>query len=74
MSEIFLSRAEVERLSGKRRFSAQRRALDALKIPYTRAATGEPLVRADALDAKPKAGQRQGHRWDRIGSVRQLRP
>ena len=73
MPELFLGPQEVHRLTGKRRFSAQRRALDALKIPYTQAATGEPLVKAESLDAKPKAGQRRGHRWDRIGSVRNLR-
>jgi len=71
---LFLAASEVVRLTGRRQFAAQRRALDRLKIPYTQAATGEPLVLADALDAKPKAAKHRGHRWDRIGSVRQLRP
>jgi hypothetical protein len=71
---IFLSPAELKRLTGKVRYSAQRRALARLKIPYTQAATGEPLVRTDALDAAGKPAQRRGHRWDQIGSVRNLRP
>jgi Domain of unknown function (DUF4224) len=70
---VFLTPEDLERLTGKRRFSAQRRVLDALGIRYVRAATGEPLVRADALDAKA-AGKPTGHRWDMIGSVRNLRP
>lgn len=41
---MFLSAAELERLTGKKRFSAQRRVLDSLGVPYTTAATGEPLV------------------------------
>ena len=49
---IFLPRAEVERLTGRVRFAAMRKALDGLGIRYVRAATGEPLVRADALDER----------------------
>ena len=70
-----LTRPELERLTGRVRYSAQRRALKRLRIPYTEAATGEPLVRADALDGKAKPAQRpSGHRWERIGSIRNLRP
>jgi hypothetical protein len=69
---MFLTPGDLERLTGRRRFSAQRRALNALGVPYLIAATGEPLVRADAIDATP-AGKPTGHRWDMIGSVRNLR-
>lgn len=64
----FLAPADLARLTGRRRYAAQRRALDQLGIPYVRAATGEPLVRADDLDGgKPKARNR-GPRWERIGA------
>lgn len=71
---MFLSAADVQRLTGKIRFSAQQRALERLGIPFTIAATGEPMVRETALDAKPGQKQSRGHRWDRIGSIRNLRP
>ena len=75
---LFLEPAEVYRMTGKRRYSAQRRALDSLGVRYIVAKSGEPLVRASDLDSdldeagKPK--QSRGHRWDRIGNVRQMRP
>lgn len=63
----FLPAADVVRLTGGReRFSAQRRALDRMGIRYTVAANGEPLVRVDALDGKPRAAQRSGPRWELI--------
>jgi hypothetical protein len=64
---MFLTPADLLRLTGKRRFTAQCRALDALGIAYRTAATGEPLVRAESLDATPKAARNGGPRWDRIG-------
>lgn len=60
---MFLTPDDVARLTGRKRFSAQRRALDALGIRYTRAATGEPLVRADALEGGRK---RREPRFDRM--------
>lgn len=68
----WLTAAEVERLTGRKRWTAQRRQLKALGIKHIIAATGEPLVRASDLDADGKPAQR-GHRWDMIGSVRQIR-
>ena len=66
---MFLTPDELERLTGgRKRFSAQRRALDRMGIRYVTAANGEPLVRADALDAKPRAAQRSGPRWELIGA------
>ena len=69
----FLTRAEVERITLKRRYAAQCRVLDAKGIRYIRAGIngkGEPLVRRDDLEAKAK---QRGPRWDRIGGIRQLR-
>lgn len=65
---MFLTADELRRLTGKKRFTAQCRALDGLGIRYTKAATGEPLVRQDALDGKPEKGRNSGPRWDRIGA------
>lgn len=63
---MFLTVADLQRITGVSRYSAQRRALDRLGIRYLRAATGEPLVRPEWLDGPGKQAQR-GHRWDRIG-------
>ena len=65
---MFLTSADVIRLTGKQRFSAQRRALDALGITYTVALTGEPLVREGDLDAAPEKRRNRGPRWDLIGA------
>ena len=73
----FLSAAELARLTGKKRRPAQLRALAALGYRkgyhFIVAATGEPLVLRNKLDADGQPAQRRGHRWDRIGSIRQLR-
>lgn len=63
---MFLTPAEVQRLTGRKRFAAQRRALDRLRITYTVAATGEPLVRPAALDGTAGRAQSRGPRWDRL--------
>lgn len=65
---MFLTPDELERLTGRRRFSAQRRALDVLRIPYVRAATGEPLVRQDALDGRAGSARNRGPRWERLNA------
>jgi hypothetical protein len=71
---LFLTAADVARLTGKKRHKAQIRALTAKGYRYIVAATGEPLVRLDSLDDEQKPAHRQrGHRWDRIGSVKTLR-
>lgn len=63
---MFLTAAEVQRLTGKVRFSAQRRVLDGLGIRYVLAATGEPMVRSADLD-DPGTKERNGEpHWDRI--------
>lgn len=76
----WLTAEELHRLTGKTRPSAQRRELDRRRIKYVPASSGEPLVRLDeafdgsAVQAQsPRSGRPAGHRWDRIGGVRQLR-
>ncbi len=66
---MFLSADELARLTGKKRFTAQCRALDRLRIRYRKAATGEPLVRADALDAMPKRARNHEPPWERWNVV-----
>lgn len=66
---MFLTPDELERLTGgRKRFSAQRRALDRMGIRYITAANGEPLVKTADLDAKPRPAQRTGPRWHLIAT------
>lgn len=60
----FLARSDVERITKRVRYSAQRRQLDAMGIKYRQAADGEPLVPLDALDAKAKPARNSGPRWN----------
>lgn len=62
---MFLTAAEVARITGRVRFAAQRRALDGLGIRYLTAATGEPLVRASDI-GRESVGSRRAPRWDRM--------
>lgn len=71
---MYATLADVRRRTGKMRFRAMARALDSLRIRYVLAPDGEPLVHQDDLDGKPRQAKTVGHRWDRIGSVRNLRP
>ena len=66
---MFLTPAELARLTGRTRYSAQRRALDRLGIRYLLAATGEPLVRQADLDGSGKAARNSGPRWDRLNAA-----
>jgi uncharacterized protein DUF4224 len=61
---VFLTRDDVIRLTGKQRFAAQRRVLDALGIRYRQAATGEPLVRESDLDGTPAKARNRRPNWD----------
>jgi len=78
MTDRLLTAEEIKRYTdGKVRHSAQCRVLKAKGILFTRAGAnndGEPLVWRSAVDETGKPAQRRGHRWDRIGSVRQIRP
>lgn len=72
---MFLTAEDLVRLTGRKRFAAQRRVLEALKIPYRLGGKSgtEPIVREQDLDRKPGLGHR-GHRWERLAPVKQLRP
>ena len=63
---MFVPRTDIVRLTGKKRFAAQRRALDELGIRYMTAATGEPLVREESLDGGRSPRRNRGIRWDRL--------
>jgi hypothetical protein len=60
----FLSAEDVQRLTGKVRFAAQRRALDRLRIRYRTAANGEPLVSVATLDESPRRGRNHEPNWE----------
>lgn len=67
-ASIFLSREDLKRLTGKMRFSAQRRALDRLRIKYLKAADESRWFvwrRLLLPHQKPNAmaGGRTGQRW-----------
>jgi hypothetical protein len=59
---IYMAKEDVFRLTGKKRFSAQRKRLAILKIQYDLAATGEPLVRTDRNSLRPPVTDR-GFNW-----------
>jgi hypothetical protein len=63
---VFLTAEELRRLTGRKRFRAQREALDRLGIRYTVAATGEPLVLLAALDEPSGKARNRRPRWDRM--------
>ncbi len=65
---MFLSAADLFRLTKRVKPSAQRRALDRLGIRYTLAADGEPLVRVDWLDGGSPPGRNSGPRWDLLNA------
>jgi hypothetical protein len=61
---MFLTAADVARLTKRTRFAAQRRALDRLRIRYRVAADGEPLVRQADLDERPRHGRNHEPNWE----------
>lgn len=63
---VFLTPDELYRLTGKRRYTAQRKVLDRRKIRYIRAESGEPLVESVSLDVKPVPARNREPRWDRL--------
>lgn len=63
---MFLTPDDVQRLTGKKRFSAQRRVLDGLGVPYTTAVTGEPLVAETAITEGK--GKKRTPRWDLVNA------
>lgn len=69
LAVTWLSAAELHRLTGKKRYTAQCQALAARGIKFTTAANGEPLVRPqDVVDCGGKPARNRGPNWDRIGA------
>lgn len=73
---VWLTPAEVYRVTKKKRWKAQIRALERRGYKkgeqYIVADDGEPLVFVHRLEASAKSASRRGHRWDRIGGVRMI--
>jgi hypothetical protein len=64
----WLTNDDVFRLTGKRRYTAQCKELTARGIRWTPGKGGEPLVEADALDAKQPKARNSGPRWNLINA------
>jgi hypothetical protein len=64
----WLSPEDVFRLTGKRRYTAQRKELTARGIRYDVGHNGEPLVEPAALDAKQPRARNSGPRWNLINA------
>lgn len=62
----WLPRESVERLTGKKRYSAQRRVLKGMGIPFDDAATGEPLVPLHYSTPQGKTVRRPQPRWENL--------
>ncbi len=69
---IWLSEADVAKLTGKKRWSAQCKALAGMGVPFRPSAIGQPLVEVAAVasvtKAKP-AGKTAAPNWDAIKKV-----
>jgi hypothetical protein len=49
---LILTAAELQEITGRERFDAQRRELDHLRLAYTVAPNGRPIVRREALGTR----------------------
>lgn len=69
---MFLSTADVARLTGLEQPAAQRRHLRSRGIPYETDAAGRPLVLVDEIerrlraDGKARGRERPSPRWDGV--------
>lgn len=60
---MFLSEQEIQEITNKQRYSAQRRELDNLRVPYRTRSDGRPLVlriTPEAVHTEPEPN------WDAI--------
>jgi hypothetical protein len=65
---MWMTKEEIYRLTKRKKFTAQCKALDRLGIKYRRADDGEPLVPREVGEGKA-AGARKGHlRWHLINT------
>jgi hypothetical protein len=62
---VFLSREDVQRLTGRIYFTPQIKALDQMGIRYMINGLGEPLVRRSEIE-EPKAMQTRSPRFEKI--------
>ena len=60
----FLSDAEVEHLTGKVRWSAQVKALVAMRIAFERRPDGKPVVLRTAVQAGNEEKRSNGPNWN----------
>lgn len=65
---IWLSEADVERLTGKKRWSTQCRILAAMDVPFRPNAVGRPLVEVAAVSTvtPAKPARRREPNWSAI--------
>lgn len=67
MGDAWLSAADIEALTHRKRWSAQARRLAAMGIPFRPSAEGRPLVEPSAVLSKPASATRaKAPRWDRM--------
>ena len=62
----WLSAAEIEALTGRKRHSAQARKLAEMSIPFRPSGTGRPLVERSAVLTAERKSTAKGPRWDRM--------
>jgi hypothetical protein len=67
---VFVAPEVLQRLTGKVRYSAQRKILDERRIRYIVAESGEPLVRPEALDDATGRARHRGPKWERLKNAR----
>lgn len=67
MSEPWLTPAEVEELTARKRWTAQCRMLAEMGIPFRPNAVGRPLVERSAVLSKPTGKKpAKGPNWDAL--------
>ncbi|NMG70329.1 DUF4224 domain-containing protein [Parazoarcus communis] len=62
-SDLFLDDEELVRLTGRRRKSAQLRALRAMRIAHLENAAGEPVVPRSAIDGNRRDAHAKPAEW-----------
>jgi hypothetical protein len=67
VSDLWLTPAEVEELTDRKRWTAQCRKLAAMGVKFTPNAVGRPLVERAAYASTPaKSKARKGPNWDAL--------
>jgi len=63
---VFLGAADLQRLTGRERPSAQRRALDRMGVAYWVRPDGRPVVARSAVEGRESAGASVEPNWAAI--------